>query len=172
MPPGAGLRTRWWGSRPGVACARTEMRALALAIALEERSGRRGAALDRFREFLRLFAETDYARPLVQYRDTVTVLGQTVLQNRQEAALRPTVLALLQATRKHTGAGVPRLSPREREVVERLEASDAEIGTALGLTADGVRYHVKKIFRKFEAKNRRDARRRARELGILPKGAR
>ena len=148
---------------------RTLMRALALSIALEQRSGHRAAALERFKVYLGLFAETDYARPLVRYRELVGVLSEAVLENREEAALRATVLALLRATEKRAGAGVPRLSPREREVLERLDARDADVGAALGLTTDGVRYHVKKIFRKLDVHDRHEAQRRARELGILPK---
>ena len=147
---------------------RTLMRTLALSIALEERSGRRAAALERLRAFLLLFAETDYAQPLVRHRELVEVLGKAVLGNGKDAALRATLHALLGAIGKGAGAGVPRLSPREREVLERLDARDAEIGTALGLSTPGVRYHVKNIFRQLEVHNRREAQRRARELGILP----
>ena len=147
---------------------RTLMRTLALSIALEERSGRRAAALERFKAFLLLFAETDYARPLVRHRELVEVLGKAVLGNRKDAALRATLHALLGAIGKGAGAGVPRLSPREKEVLWHLHARDAEIGTTLGLTTPGVRYHVKNIFRKLKVHNRREAQRRARELGILP----
>ena len=122
-----------------------------------------------FKEFLGLFAETDYARPLVRCREIVGVLSEVVLENREDAALSSTVLALLRAIEKRAGAGVPKLSPRERDVLKLLHARDAEIGTALGLTADGVRYHVKNVFRKLEVHNRREAQRRARELGLLPK---
>ena len=46
------VRGRVGGSRGRARLRRTWMRTLALAITLEERSGRRAAALDRFREFL------------------------------------------------------------------------------------------------------------------------
>ena len=50
---------------------RTAMRAVALAVVLEERAGRRAAAIERLDAFLGLFEATDYARPLVRERRTV-----------------------------------------------------------------------------------------------------
>ncbi|MYA18043.1 MAG: DNA-binding response regulator, partial [Gammaproteobacteria bacterium] len=39
---------------------------------------------------------------------------------------------------------------------------------ALGLTTHGVRYHIRNIFGKLRVRNRRDAIRRARVIGLLP----
>ena len=69
-------------------------------------------------------------------------------------------------------AGDPRqsvLSAREREVLQRLEGQrDKEIAAALGLSAYGVRYHIRKLFAKLGARNRAEAVRRAREMGLVP----
>ena len=48
---------------------RTRMRALALALTLEDVAGDRATALDRLTDFLDLFAGTDYGRPLARERD-------------------------------------------------------------------------------------------------------
>ena len=64
---------------------------------------------------------------------------------------------------------MPSLSAREREVLGRLQAQDREIAASLGLTRDGVRYHVRNIFAKLGVHRRADAVRRGRELGMLPR---
>ncbi|MCY3620807.1 MAG: LuxR C-terminal-related transcriptional regulator [Gammaproteobacteria bacterium] len=64
---------------------------------------------------------------------------------------------------------VPDLTARENEILERLERwRDKEIGAALDLSEDGVRYHVKKLFKKLGVRSRFEATHRARSLGILP----
>ena len=67
------------------------------------------------------------------------------------------------------GPRPPELSEREREVLQRLEGEqDKQIATALGLSAYGVRYHIRKLFAKLGARNRAEAVRRAREMGLAP----
>ena len=62
----------------------------------------------------------------------------------------------------------PVLSERERQVLERLEGrQDQQIAASLGLTAHGVRYHMRKLFTKLGARSRTDAVHRARELGLI-----
>ncbi len=43
-----------------------------------------------------------------------------------------------------------------------------QIVQALGITRDGVRYYVKRLFDKLQVRSRFAAARRARPLGILP----
>ena len=63
---------------------------------------------------------------------------------------------------------VPSLSGREREVLGRLETqSDQQIGEALGISKNGVRYHVGKLFVKLKARDRFEACRRGRNMGLL-----
>ena len=149
---------------------RTAMRALALAAVAEERAGNRRAARERLAEFLRLFAETDYARSLARHRQTAAALCEPLLVDGADPFLRAAALALLDATRIPGTAGLPRLSGRERDVLVRLDRRDREIAGALGLSHDGLRYHVRRLFRKLGVHNRREAVRRARELGIMPEG--
>ena len=64
----------------------------------------------------------------------------------------------------------PPLAARQSEVLTRLDTHKyRDIGAALGLTRDGVRYHVKNLFATLRVHDRRDAvRRRARVLGLPP----
>ena len=63
------------------------------------------------------------------------------------------------------------LSARAREVLQRLEGQqDKQIAVELGLSAYGVRYHIRKLFAKLGARNRVEAVRRARDMGLVPDG--
>ena len=62
----------------------------------------------------------------------------------------------------------PALGSRMIEVLRRLETqTDNEIARALGMTRDGVRYHVRALFAKLQVRDRRKAVGRARSLGLL-----
>ena len=62
----------------------------------------------------------------------------------------------------------PVLSAREQEVLERLEGRrDKEIAAALGLSPFGVRHHIRKLFMKLGVRNRAEAVRRARGMGLV-----
>ena len=148
------------------------MRCRVLSMVLEHRAGDPNAAMAHLVQYLRLFAKTDYARPMVQERET----GLAVLDNlgnapgeegvRDAAAALTTILQDRPPDRSAVVA--PELTMREREILERLEHwRDKEIAAALDLSQDGVRYHVKKIFRKLGVGSRFEATRRARAEGIL-----
>ncbi|MFN3219389.1 MAG: LuxR C-terminal-related transcriptional regulator [Acidimicrobiales bacterium] len=64
---------------------------------------------------------------------------------------------------------IDRLSPRELEVLEYLPTrlSNAEIATALFVSTNTVKTHVKHIYQKLGATDRDDAVRKAHELGLL-----
>ncbi len=64
---------------------------------------------------------------------------------------------------------VDQLSPRELEVLQRLPTrlSNAEIATALFISTNTVKTHVKHIYQKLGASDRDDAVRKAHELGLL-----
>ena len=151
---------------------RTAMRALALSVALEEQAGRRAAAMRRLDAFFRLFETTDYARPLVRERRTVLPAVEDFVQRDDGTPRASAAKTLLPALRSGHAAMLPsppRLSARQSEVLRRLDThSDREIAAALGLTRDGVRYHVRNLFATLRVHNRRDAARRARALGLLP----
>ena len=152
---------------------RTLMRARVLAMVLEHRAGDPAAAGRHLIEYLELFADTDYPRSLLQERE----IGLAVLNglDRSEVDKRLHNLAasligmLENAPGERTVTTAPILTAREHDILQRLERwRDKEIGAALDLSDDGVRYHVKKIFQKLGVRSRFEATHRARSLGILP----
>ena len=144
---------------------RTVMRARALGVSLAYAAGQQKAAHEHLARYLDLYAETDYAHCLLRERGVEEVLAEFVDAEpsgpRQDAAAYLLSLA-------RPDAGAPRLTARERDVLMRLENErDGHIAAALGLSRPGVRYHVQKLFAKLGVRKRRDAVRRARELGLL-----
>ena len=153
---------------------RTAMRALALAVALEERAGRRAAAIERLDAFLGLFETSDYARPLVRERGTVLPAVEDFVRRHDggpRARLATTLLPALRSGQAAVLPAPPRLTGRQSDVLRRLEThSDREIAEALGLTRDGVRYHVRNLFAVLRVRDRRDAVRRGLALGLVGEG--
>ena len=152
---------------------RTLMRARVLAMVLEHRAGDGAAAAGHLVEYLELYSQTDYSRPLAKERETGLAVFGSVDEGELETRLRDpfaSLTGLLQAEPAERSIGpVPALTERENEILQRLERwRDKEIGAALDLSEDGVRYHVKKIFRKLGVRSRFEATHRARSLGILP----
>ena len=93
------------------------------------------------------------------------------LEEHPESRHRAYAETLLEATERRPPPA-PALSAREAEVLRRLETeNDAQIAAALGITRDGVRYYVKRLFAKLEVRSRFVAAQRARTLGLLPKDA-
>ena len=149
---------------------RTRMRCLALSITIEVAADDRPAAAAHLAAFVRLFTETDYARPLVRERDVVLPLLEEYVDGVVDPALDASACAL----RDHLRSAVPgamgvRLTERSMEVLQRLDKQhDHEIAHALGITHAGVRYHVRTIFEQLNARSRLDAVHRARGIGLLP----
>ena len=148
------------------------MRCRALSMVLEHRAGHPNAAIAHLVEYLRLFSETDYVRPMVQEREVGLVVLDDLGEAPDEERLRDAAAALAAVLQdrppERSAAVAPELTGREREILERLEHwRDKEIAAALDLSQDGVRYHVKKIFRKLGVASRFEAVRRARAEGIL-----
>lgn len=148
---------------------RTQMRGLALAMALEESAGDRMAALGHLTAFLDLFAETGYARSLVRNPESAVPLLTAFLDARPDSPHRPAAQALLAASQVGEAIVVPTLSPREVNVLKRLPLQTyQEIAVELGMTRDGVRYHMRRLFDKLQVRDRNAVVRRARALGLLP----
>ena len=148
---------------------RTLIRALALSVVLEVEAGDMAAATGHLASYLQLFVETPYAGPLVRERETCTPLVAEFLGTAQDASGKATARALLEAMERADEPPAPALTDREREVLERLEThGDKQIAVALGLSTHGVRYHLRNLFTKLEARKRGEAVRRAREMGLFP----
>jgi len=153
------------------ALRRTWMRVVAQRMGLEHRAGNEQAAVRCLEEFLGVFRETDYLRPLVREdAASVAVLTQYIDSERTPEA-RMLAKSLLDSLgrRDARADGPPELTDREAEVLVRLEDErDKEIARALGLTLSGVRYHITNILAKLGARGRMDAVHRAKRLGLLP----
>ena len=152
---------------------RTLMRARVLAMVLEHRAGDVAAAAGHLVAYLELYAGTDYSRPLVKERETSLAVLGSVDDGDLDTRLRNQIAVLTDllqdAPPERDTDHIPTLTARESEILQRLERwRDKEIGAALDLSEDGVRYHVKKIFKKLGVCSRFEATHRARSLGILP----
>ena len=148
---------------------RTAMRALALSIVLEQRAGEPVSAAGHLEEFLGLFAESPYAWPLMRERAVCEPVLATFLDRNPDSRYRESARSLLAAMRGVDDARDLVLSGRERAVLVRLGSQrDKQIAVALGLTVDGVRYHMRKLFTRLGVRTRADAVRRAGELGLIP----
>ena len=141
-------------------------------MALEEQGGDRDAACGHLARFLPLFAETGYALAPVSDAEVLIPVLQTFLDSHPDTPVSNAGESLMSALSHRSADIVPQLTTREEEVLQRLEMQrDKEIAAALGLTPDGVRYHIRKLFMKLKAQDRAMAVRRARTLGMLPPGA-
>ena len=153
---------------------RTRMRGLALSIALEHRAEALDRASAHLVDYLRLFAEADYVRPLARDRTVaLALLDDVACATGGDASVAAAAEALRKALCGDAGAEGQRsdraLTGRELDVLARLEhQTDRDIAQALLLSYDGVRYRVRCIFAKLGARSRLDAVQRARARGILP----
>jgi len=150
---------------------RTRMRAAALGVVLARTAGCPGEEERRLDGFLRLFAQADYARPLVRERDACLPALEAFVGNRLDSPRVDDARRLLAMFSDADGdeRTRPAFSHRELEVLQQLEShTDKDIARSLSLTPRGVRYHLENIFGKLDVRNRRAAVRRAREMGLLP----
>ena len=156
--------------------ARTRMRGLALAMALEHQAGNDDRATEHLAAYLELYEETGYVRPLARAGAAARAFLDGVAgaprgrRGRRRGAAGPA--ARLRAN-LDDGAGAPPapvpLSDGELEVLALLERHrDKAIAKRLGLTFYGVRYRISGIFAKLGARGRLDAVHRARMQGLLP----
>ena len=150
---------------------RTRMRALALGVALERGAGRPQAAEKYLTQYLRMFAQADFARPLVRERTHCLPALEGLLANNSDspAAAHARCLLDMLTDGERQEQERPSFSERELQVLKRLDrCSDKEIAAALSITPRGVRYHVGNIFRKLDVHDRRTAVIRARRADLLP----
>ena len=145
---------------------RTLMRALVLSMVVE--AGADGA-LEPLVEFLRLTRSTDYLRPLVRHRDVSRRLLTRLLEGDPDPEVRDaatTALARLEGPA--AGSGIPAFSAREQAVLAELRKGlrNREIADQLRISEDGVRHHLKNIYRKTGTRDRSEAVSRAMSMGL------
>ena len=148
---------------------RTLMRALALSAVLERRAGDGAAAAAHVEDYLRAYADSPYAGPLVRERAECAELLAHHLETAPGAPTADAARSLLAAMGRADEPRRRMLSAREQQVLQRLEGRrDKQIAAELGLSAHGVRFHLRNLFAKLGARNRAEALRRAREIGLIP----
>ena len=150
---------------------RMTMRGLAHAMSLEQAAGNPDAACGHLGEFLRHYAASDYARPLAREGEA----GRAVLNRLCDSTTDDAVKAAADGLLASINAAPRRQSPvatfsaRELQVLGCLaDCRDKQIAEKLRISRDGVRYHVRRLFAKLGARNRRDAVERARAIGLIP----
>ena len=150
---GAGLRTL--GRQRGL--WRPLMNGVALSMASQWQSGNAERAMELLSEFLSLADSVDYVRPLVRVREQTLAVLPVLIDEAQYAPYHEAAATLLEQLAAETDA--PTLTDRElaimRDVARGLR--NKEIAKGLGITENGVRYHLKNIYRKTGAKGRIDA---------------
>ena len=148
---------------------RTLMRATVLSMVLEQRAGEPESAMALLEDFLGLFSETPYAWPLLQEQAVCYAAIADFLERHPESPHREAARLLLAAMRRADEVRGLVLTTREHAVLRLLVGRlDKQIGAELGLTAHGVRYHLRKLFTKLGVASRAEAMRRGRELGLIP----
>ena len=151
---------------------RTQMRALALSMALEVRAGEPAAAAEHLEAYLGLYAQTPYAGPVVREREACAPIVAALVDAGPDTGAAEAARSLLASMRRADASGETALNARELDVLQRLESqSDKQIAAELDLSTFGVRHHIRKLFAKLGVRKRGDAVRRAREMGLLPDGS-
>ena len=164
------LLRRWRSVSTKRGLRRVEMAAVALSVVLEQQAGETRASLRHLAEYLRLFAESPFAWPLVRDRKTCADVLRMYLDSNADAPHHEAARSLLSMCSEEEPSD-PSFNERELEVLRLLaDRQDKEIAAELGLTSHGVRYHLRNIFAKLGAGDRTEAVRRAREIGLIPNG--
>ena len=146
---------------------RTLMRSFALRVRLRQDARDADGAHAAAVEYLGHYARADYARPLLGAGEAATAALERVLDADPDGAQAAHARRLL-AMAGAASAGPVRLDGQEMAVLKLLAGrTNKQIARALGLSPDGARYHLRKIFRKLGVGSRQDAVRRAADLGLL-----
>ena len=141
------------------------MRALVLSATIDADTDR---AVEPLVEFLRLMRDTDYLRPLVRHHVVSRGLLTRLIDGGSDSEVDDAARAALAHLEEPAPPGLPAFSPRERAVLAELSRGlrNREIADRLGVSEDGVRHHLKNIYRKTGTTDRRDAVRRATSMGL------
>ena len=154
---------------------RTAMRVLATTVRLEAGAGDAARAMEHLRRYVALYETADYARPLAREREVAMPLLERVVGD-PDGDLSPTARRLrsviAEANAKPPPVEAPlSLTRQERDILGRIEGqTDAEIARGMHMTYDALRYRVRRLFTKLDARSRHDAVHKARALGFLPPG--
>ena len=148
---------------------RTRLRGLALSMAATHGAGQSQPALARLAEFLHLAEESDYVGPLVRQREISRTLLTALLDTEIDERTRRAAESAFLHVDEPTVVSAEVFSSRELEVLLDVGRGlrNKEIAGRLGITEEGVRYHLKNIYRKTRLSKRKDALRYAQSMGML-----
>ena len=157
--PARRLSRQFLGLTVQAGLVRSRMRCLALSAVLEYEAGDLPAATTHLLDYLRLMAATGFARPMVREAAAGRILSDVLDNVSVEPAASGAAESLLGYLAEKAEPPAPEFSGREREILELLGQGkrDKEIARELSLSAHGVRYHLKNIYRKTGAAGRSEA---------------
>jgi len=129
--------------------------------------------MEHLSRFVALCETTDYARPLAREREVAMPLLERVVRSPDnELAITAGQLRkiIVDAHQERPPPDAPLvLTQEERDILERIERqTDAEIARGMQITYDALRYRVRSLFTKLDARSRHDAVHKARALGVFP----
>ena len=148
---------------------RTSLRSQALSVFVAYHAKASDLAVERLAAHLRRLRDVDYYRPLARdSRVSLSVL-QWLLGRNPDADLREAAESVLASLDKRSATTEPEFSAREQEILAEVRCGrrNKEIAAQLGITEEGVRYHLKKIYRKTGVSGRSDAVQYALDKGVL-----
>ena len=147
---------------------RTLLRGLALSMVVAHEQGDTNRAQVRLTEFLRVLRDVDYVRPLVRHREVSLPVLRGLLGTDPDGETRRLAEFALGQVGKSSTESLPVFSSRELDVLTGLGQGlrNKEIASRLGITDEGVRYHLRNIYRKTGATNRAEALRCAKSPGL------
>ncbi len=148
---------------------RTLLRGLALSMVVAFRARRPARAQAHLAEFLRANRGVGYVRPLVRQHAVSQAVLRRMLGTDLDDELRAAATSASAQLAGPAGARGPIFSTREIEVLEWVTRGmrNKEIAGRLGISDEGVRFHLKRIYRKAGVSRREDAVRYAQSLGVL-----
>ena len=148
---------------------RTLLRGLALSMVAAHHGGQTERARARLVEYIHVTREVDYVRPLVRNREVSLTLVRGLLDTNLDEDARRAAESTLAHLEESSDTSAGMFSMREREVLAEAAGGlqNKEIAQRLGISDEGIRYHLKNIYRKTGTRNRTDAVRYARARGVL-----
>ena len=148
---------------------RTLLRGLALSMLVAHRARQADRALGHLAGFLRAARGVDYPRPLFRHRAASQAVLRRLIAAEPDEELRAEAEAMQARLADAPTDGGQFFSGREIEVLAAAARGlrSKEIGVRLGISDEGVRYHLKNIYRKAGVGKREDAIEYARSLGVL-----
>ena len=146
---------------------RTQLRGLALSMVVAHGAGHSDRAVARVVAFLRVMREADYLRPLVRHRDISVSVLRRVLATVDDEDVRQAAESVRLQLDAPAAPTASVFSARELDVLAGIREGlrNKQIARRLGMTDEGVRYHLKNIYRKTGASGRTDVLRHAQSLG-------